>query len=158
MRIGVVSDSHGDLKALHIAMMQLGCFDILLHAGDFHQDAAWAKVQTNARVIAVPGNCDQVSLAPQERRVMVAGKKLWLLHGHRYGIKSGFGRLIQEAHRRRVDLVVFGHTHHPVVFYDRGVCFVNPGSVHDGRGTREAYGIIELHGSHLEAYTCDLVD
>ena len=39
IRIGVVSDTHGDFQALEQVLDQAGEVDLWLHAGDYSQDA-----------------------------------------------------------------------------------------------------------------------
>lgn len=53
MRIGIVSDTHGDLKALQKVLDQAGPVDLWLHAGDYSQDAPYIEAETNLPVMAV---------------------------------------------------------------------------------------------------------
>ena len=46
MRIGVVSDTHGDLHALRQVLDQAGEVDLWLHAGDYSQDAPYIEEET----------------------------------------------------------------------------------------------------------------
>lgn len=43
IRIGVVSDTHGDFQALEQVLDQAGEVDLWLHAGDYSQDARISK-------------------------------------------------------------------------------------------------------------------
>jgi len=158
MRIGLLSDSHGELEPLQRALEKLGDVDLILHAGDLYQDALWVSKQTEAEVLAIAGNCDVFSMAPQDRMLEVQGFQLLLVHGHRQNIKHGYDRLIEAAQTRDADIVVFGHTHHPIVFCAEDIVFINPGSVSDGRGSEVSYGLIEITNKGIEANTFPLVD
>ena len=158
MRIGLVSDSHGQLEPLQQALLKLQAVDLILHAGDLYQDALCLSKQTSIEVQAVAGNCDAWSLAPRERILEVGGFKLWLLHGHRFSIKRDTSQLVATAEDRGVDIVVFGHTHRRIVFRCKGILFVNPGSVADGRGSEESYGLLEIEDHKVCAQTFSLVD
>ncbi len=158
MRIGLVSDSHGELGPLQRALEDWGEVDLILHAGDIYQDALWLSMQTEVEVVGIAGNCDVWSMAPRDRMIEVNGRTLWLVHGHRLGIKHGYEELIAAAKARDVDIVVFGHTHQPIVFFSDNIVFVNPGSVSDGRGSECSYGILEIDEQGIRANIFPLVD
>ena len=158
MRIGLLSDSHGELEPLQRALQELGEVNLLLHAGDLYTDALWLGKQTEIEVLGVTGNCDVWSTGPRDRIIEIEGRKLWLVHGHRLGIKHGYDEMIAAARNRGVDLVVFGHTHHPIVFECDDIVFINPGSVTDGRGCERSYGLVEIGGDGISANTFPLVD
>jgi putative phosphoesterase len=152
-----MSDSHGNLEAVQRALLCMGEVAVILHAGDLYQDAVWLKRQ-GYRAIGVAGNCDHLAIAPRERRLKISGRRVWLVHGHRHDVKSGYRSLIEQARQRKAHVVVFGHTHYPVVFHDHDMCFLNPGSVDSGRGSGPSYGILEISAGQVSAYTCQIVD
>ena len=143
MRIGVLSDTHGDLEIARLALAKMGKVDLLLHAGDHYRDAlALAKT---VPVHAVVGNCDWELSEPAEVVIEAGGKKIWLTHGHKYGVKYSYNKLLAQAVKNKADIVVYGHTHIPVSEFREGVLLFNPGSVARPRGKRGAtYGIIEI--------------
>ena len=92
----------------------------------------------------VPGNCDYQQ-EPEEKILLVEGKKILICHGHRYAVKSGYLTFELAAREKRVDMALCGHTHR--VFYDRhnGVALFNPGSIGSpGFGNPPSYGILTL--------------
>lgn len=142
MRIGVVSDSHGDHQAIARVVAAAGRVDLWLHAGDCSQDAAWL---TGARVIAAAGNCDGRAAAKPDEFFEAAGKKIWLTHGHRYQVKQGSKELSWWGRHYAVDIVVFGHTHNPLIEAAPDLLLVNPGSVaRPNSGAYPTYAIIEI--------------
>ena len=78
----------------------------------------------------------------------LGGVRLFLTHGHLFGVKSGMSRLKLEADRVGADIALFGHTHRPFLEEDGGVWYMNPGAARDGR-----YGVIEMKDG---AFTCEL--
>ncbi len=68
-------------------------------------------------------------------------------HGHKYGVKSGRGRLYQAAVEKEAQLVLFGHTHEAEEFTMEGIRFFNPGSV--GRGMERTYGVLYIENRNI---------
>ena len=74
--------------------------------------------------------------------------RLFLTHGHLFGVKSGMSRLRLEANRVGANIALFGHTHRPFLEEDGGVWYMNPGAARSGR-----YGVIEITDG---TFTCEL--
>ena len=67
MRIGIMSDSHGNTMAIDAAVQLAGAVDLWLHAGDCIQDAEYLQLAADTEVALVAGNCDWPgSSAPQD--------------------------------------------------------------------------------------------
>ena len=147
MRIGVVSDSHGQLEALRAAAAALGEVDLWLHAGDCSQDSRVLSEVSAAPVIAVKGNCDGSAQTKPDEFIELEGCYIWLTHGHRHGVKYNCDELVWWAKEYRVQAVVYGHSHQPDNRFDSGVLVFNPGSVALPRGGRPTCGLIELDQS-----------
>ena len=52
----------------------------------------------------------------RERELKIGEYRVLLTHGHYYNVSLGVERLEQEARDRRLDIVMYGHTHRP--FYE----------------------------------------
>ncbi len=143
LRLLVVSDSHGRIDGILDLLARTGQPDLILHLGD-HQDPldeiAWA---TDCPVLGVAGNCDSWPAAgslPDQRLVILAGRRFFLAHGHRYQVKNSCGLLVRTAVEApfQADVILFGHTHHQMVHQQtvsgRPVWLANPGSAFPGRG------------------------
>ena len=144
VRIGIVSDSHGDFAALMRAYRCMGSVDLLIHAGDHFRDGKRLSEQVDIPVIAVAGNCDR-GLGPCDELVELFGLRFFITHGHTMAVKVGTRELVAVAARHKCDAVVYGHTHIPKVFIERGMLFVNPGSVsYPRQRSTPSYAIIEI--------------
>jgi len=120
---------------------------LVLFLGDCIKDFSdFEYIYSNIRFIAVRGNCDYNADVPDERIVEVAGKKIFMSHGHRYRVKLGHGMIGAEAKTRGVDICLFGHSHSPLIMNENGVQLMNPGSISEPRGASEypCYGVIKI--------------
>lgn len=144
MKIGVISDTHGERAAMERAVAAVGIVDEWLHAGDHMQDAAYIRSITGLRVTAVLGNCDGRSGAKLDEFIELAGRKIWLTHGHRYHVKESLQDLAWWARQYAVDGVVFGHSHQAVRVWTDNILFFNPGSAAHPRYGAPTCGLLEI--------------
>jgi putative phosphoesterase len=52
-----------------------------------------------------------------------------LTHGHRYGVNSNTSGILDLAKRNKADIVMFGHTHVPMIDLSGSIWTINPGSL-----------------------------
>ena len=143
MRIGIVSDSHGDTCVFEKMLAVPGAAEaeMWLHAGDFAPDADDLEIMSGKRVACVLGNCDLfVDGVYDETVVEVAGHRIFLTHGHLFNVR--FDTAAREA---GADIAVYGHTH--VALEERGdVTVLNPGSIARPRdGRHGSFMLVELN-------------
>ena len=137
MRIGILSDSHGDEDALRELVSEMGRLDALCFLGDVSDDARfleellWQRGGQTA-LYAVKGNNDFYTQEPEEIVVTLGGKRILMVHGHRHGVKQGLLRLSLYAQQKGADVVLFGHTHMAHVSGDGGMLLINPGAAGKG--------------------------
>jgi putative phosphoesterase len=94
---------------------------------------------------AVTGNCDFTRRNETHKIVELCGRKIFITHGHVYGVKSGYEKIISAAKGAGVDLCLFGHTHMPDLFHENSLIFMNPGSIScPNFGYDKSYGVIDL--------------
>lgn len=155
MRIGIISDTHGNTNAIDQAVKAAGEIDLWLHAGDLIHDAEYLRMAYDANVVNVAGNCDWGSRgAEDEEEVTVEGEKIFLTHGHLYGVKGNVAGFAQEVKDRGASIGVFGHSHVAFIKKINGVLLINPGSLsypRDGKG--QSFMVMELFaGQEPEIY------
>ena len=148
MKLLVCSDSHGNLDDLRLAVTREQP-DRVLHLGDMVRDGQKLLESFPGLVLEqVRGNCDGYGDGfPEEKELLVGGKRIWMLHGHTYRVKLGSSLLTEEARVRGVDAVVFGHTHQPLCVLDGGLWVMNPGTI--SGIPKVTYGLIELKDGRI---------
>jgi uncharacterized protein len=154
MKLGLISDTHGLLRPE--ALRALEGVDHVLHAGDVGDPDILTELEAIAPVTAVWGNTDGWDV--RDRTVEVAemelgGVRVVVLHGHR--LRSATPELAAAAHPDAA-LVVFGHSHKPLVRRIGEVLAVNPGSA----GPRRFRDPVTLALAQVEEgeVTAELVD
>ena len=92
------------------------------------------------------GNNDFFADLPREKEFVVGKYRIWLTHGHNYYVSMGNETIKREARARGVDIVMYGHSHKPVVDLGEDVIAVNPGSLTYPRqeGRRPSFIIMDL--------------
>lgn len=129
MKILVVSDSHGFEGNLRKVIERVEPIDMLIHLGDFESGEDRIKKMVNCDVHMVPGNNDYAPHLDRDKVVSIAGHRIFLTHGHKYGVYYGLYGLYDKAKENNCDVVLYGHTHIPKINYMDDITFVNPGSI-----------------------------
>ena len=110
MRIGIVSDSHGDVRVFNDMLAVPGAAEaeLWLHAGDFAPDADDLELLSGRRVVRVLGNCDLfVDGVYDETVVEVAGHRIFLTHGHLFNVRFDTEMLAEAARTAGADIAVY---------------------------------------------------
>jgi putative phosphoesterase len=122
--IGLISDTHGLIRpGVHSALTGV---ELILHAGDVGGATILDELRLIAPVRAVFGNTDPPD-HPElstELSVQVNGLRVHVSHGHEVGSPTPE----KLAERYDADVVVYGHTHRPLVARKDARLFVNPGA------------------------------
>lgn len=151
MVIGVLSDTHGRLHNAEQAVKAIKGMELLLHAGDFVSDAYQIEKLFNCKTICVAGNCDFYASEPEEKIFELEGFKVLLTHGHLYGVKYGYDRLLGRAKEVSANIVVFGHTHMTENVIIENVLLLNPGSLAFPRsGGSGTYAVLNIEKGKTE--------
>lgn len=129
MKILIVSDTHGKDTNLEKVLEQECPVDLLIHCGDIEGQEDYINALAKCPVCMVSGNNDFFSDLSREEELEINGRKVLVTHGHYYGVSLSLSRLVEEAQARNIQVVMFGHTHRPVVYEEAGVIAVNPGSL-----------------------------
>jgi uncharacterized protein len=121
IRIGVISDTHGLLRQRALDFLRGS--DHIVHAGDIGDTAIIDALAQIAPVTAVRGNNDIAPWADRMRDDEVLGigdKRIYVIHDA--------NTIAVDLRAQRIDVVVSGHSHRPLVRERDGIVFVNPGS------------------------------
>ncbi len=128
MKILVVSDTHGRNENLKKVIEKVSPIDMMIHLGDYY-NAEEIKRLVDCPVYMVAGNNDLSSECPKEEAITIGKHRIFITHGHRYRVNYSMDSLIYRAMENKADIVMFGHTHVPLVKYEQGITVVNPGSL-----------------------------
>jgi hypothetical protein len=143
LKVGLVSDTHGLLRPeVHDAFAGVAH---IVHAGDVGSDDVLEQLEAIAPVTAVRGNVDRGlrRRLPETAELELAGARVAVIHGDQLARRTPAAAA---ARFPRADLVVFGHSHVPLVERVEGVVAVNPGSAGQrrfGRPVTVALALIE---------------
>lgn len=153
--IGVVSDTHLPRfgRALPRALergLRRARVERIFHCGDFTDLLAATLFEQIAPFDAVAGNNDGRQIAERFGR-----RKIVLVEDVRVGMIHGDGkrgstkcRALDAFAPGEVDVVLFGHSHLPVVGRERGVLYANPGSPTDKRlNPLYSYALLTVDGA-----------
>lgn len=154
MKIVVFSDSHGDVQTM-VRIVKKIRPDLVLHLGDYVADAV--RLEKEIRVpetIIVKGNMDFGSAVATEKTIDINGKRMFITHGHEYGVKNGTKRVFKKGRGEGADLILFGHTHTPYMKVKKGITLLNPGKIGiSARGFHEpTYGVCRVG----ESISCEI--
>lgn len=141
MQIGIIGDTHGSTESMAKINDVFPPVEFYIHTGDHWQDAVYFEKKWRVPVLTVKGNCD-CGEYPSELLFTAGGKKFFVTHGHRYGVKFSLHRLFYRALEEGADYCIYGHTH--ILRYEEmeGIWFLNPGSPICPRGLKKCSGIL----------------
>ena len=123
VRVGLISDTHSLLRPE--ALAALHGVDLVLHAGDVGGFSVLRELAGIAPVQAVHGNTDDPILGlPQQLGLTLGGLRIHVSHGDELGSPTP-AKLV---HAYRADVIVYGHTHKPLIETRGETLVVNPGA------------------------------
>jgi hypothetical protein len=135
MKIIILSDTHikpgksliGLLPDDLVAIIKNS--DIIIHAGDFETLECYNELAGLGELVAVHGDTDVpeiMELLPERRVIEVEGVKIGVIHKGQLTSDNPDG-LRYLAKEMGVDVLIFGHFHHPII-EDYEVLLLSPGS------------------------------
>ena len=132
MKVLICSDSHGKLDYFQ-DVMELEQPEIVIFAGDHSVDALNISLMHHKIPFAyVRGNTDYDDDDAKDVRIFdLMGRKVFLTHGHLYGVKTNLNELEKKAREEIADICIFGHTHREYLVEKDGTVYVNPGALQD---------------------------
>lgn len=155
-KIGVVSDTHIPTRGRHLPQKLYELFadvQLILHAGDLVDEIVIDELKVLAPVEAVAGNMDPLKLHNQLGKIKLISLgevNIGLLHGDVGSRRVDYSRISDQFKPARLNAVVFGHLHEPLVRIDRGILYFNPGSAVDPRREpKPSCGRLLIEGSQI---------
>jgi len=150
MRIGVISDTHSIISSIERLESEIKGLGVLIHLGDNVEDVSIIKGFYNGKIINVRGNCDFSTSVPGDIVEEICGKKIFVTHGHRYGVKENLSKLRDKALETGSNIVLYGHTHIAKIDFEQGIWYINPGSASLPRDGARSYVIISIEKDCIE--------
>jgi len=146
----IFSDSHGSSSFLLRTAARHPDADLVIHLGDHGNLLSELSRQCPIPMKGVAGNCDgwHGRHLPSTLLLEIAGRRVFLSHGHHYGVKNQLDKLIKagSASPYHADVILFGHTHQAlertIAADGRQILLVNPGSCRTGSFSQPASAVI----------------
>lgn len=135
MKILLISDSHDTLVNIDFSK-----YDAIIHCGDYGKSE---PILIENNVHYVKGNCD--SRGANELVLDLFGRKVYVTHGHFYGVKESYDRVMYRAIELGCSVCLFGHTHIPIFKNEDDLLTMNPGAFMDDFR-------IEIEDEHINYY------
>jgi putative phosphoesterase len=155
MKIAILSDTH--VKKHSDKLFKLidnlsKEADMIIHAGDYVSSNVVSKLREHKNFVGVWGNNDKGyirDLLKEKIIVPVEGYKIGLYHGHGDS-KNTLQRAYDEFTNDKVDIIVFGHSHQPLILTKNKVLMINPGSPsYKRREPWYSYIILEIQDNKI---------
>ncbi len=155
--LGVVGDTHISPTRAGRSLDQVVEFfrranvGLILHAGDAGQASVLQTLEQVAPTFAVRGNADPLELIetlPDRVWIEAGSRTLLLLHGHhgKTALKAA-----RAAANPDIDLIVFGHSHKPLIDREGRTILFNPGSPTERRWNPHfGVGLIRVSDADIE--------
>jgi len=151
MRVLVTSDTHAPRRELPLWLVRLaGAADLIIHAGDLCDAEVYRVLSDLAPLYAVCGNNDFRLALPEQLTLRLGDVSIGVAHGH-----LGPGRTTEERALRTFapapDVVIYGHSHVPVLRHEAGMLVLNPGSPTLPRAGAASAALLELSAGRASA-------
>lgn len=132
MKILICSDSHTRLDYFQ-KVIDFEEPEMIIFAGDHSTDAVdMSLVYSEILFKIVRGNTDYFDKDTRDIEIFeVNGKKVFLTHGHLFGVKSNLNEIEKKAVSENADICIFGHTHREYMKEIDGITYLNPGALQD---------------------------
>ncbi|PRR77383.1 hypothetical protein CLLI_23670 [Clostridium liquoris] len=157
LKIGIISDTHITKHGDNINKIIDKYFkdvDMIIHVGDFNSMDVINNIKKKKKFMGVFGNNDSSTVKQylKEKDIInIEGYKIGMFHGHG-DKKTSIERAYDEFKDSKVDIIIFGHSHQPIIKTKNKILMINPGS--PSRKLKErwySYIVLELDKKKIEA-------
>lgn len=134
MKVLIISDTHGHGEDYFKLLKKIAPMDLVIHCGDVEGQESILEQKTlelsNCPIVMVSGNNDFFSNLEKEVSLKLGHRNILVTHGHNYYVSMGNEFIKQEAKARGFDIVIYGHTHRPLIDRENdNIIALNPGSL-----------------------------
>ena len=147
MRILVISDTHGELDRFWKVFNKLNKetpVQMIVHCGDYIEDAKEIRMRSGIPVVAVKGNCDGEYSDDGYSILETESGDFLVTHGHMHDVNFSLQKLYYTALDNNCIGALFGHTHRSAFVETGDLYMMNPGSLTKPRdGSGGTFGILE---------------
>lgn len=159
MKVLIVSDSHGKNTQLDWVIQRVSPIDMLIHLGDLEGSEDYIEAVAQWPYELVSGNNDYFTNIERDKMITIGAYQVLLTHGHRQQVYSGTETIKKWAKEKGADVVMFGHTHMPLLQIEDGIVVLNPGSIAKPRqeGHIPTYMIMEIDKKGKAHFTLNYV-
>ncbi|MEG1459318.1 MAG: metallophosphoesterase [Acetivibrio sp.] len=159
MKVLIVSDSHGRNQYLGQVIKKVSPVDLIIHLGDLEGSESFLRENSSCPMEIVSGNNDYSTDFEREKEIFIGNYKVLLTHGHRYNVHYGTEKIKDWARENGASIVMFGHTHLPLIDLSSDIIALNPGSISLPRqeGHRPSYLIMEIDREGKAHFTLNYV-
>ena len=169
MLIGLISDTHipDHVKTLPPQLKDVfRGVDMILHAGDIYLPQVLDELELIAPILAAEGDDDPFSTKNDPRVkwnqvINVDGITIRLMHDRLWAsvpFPKGAEKTADSERKNTPDVIVFGHTHAPVLEKKDSLLLVSPGSATFPNYKNElgTVGLLEINSGKAEAQIIQL--
>lgn len=150
VQVGIISDTHGLLRNEVVKAFKE--VELIIHCGDIDTPEVLDELEKVAPVKAVRGNMDRGAWAkklPPFDLIEINGISIYALHD--------LHQLDLDPESIKLDVVVNGHTHRPLMQRKKGILYLNPGSAGYRRNSSPlGISILTIKSGHLNVETIQL--
>ena len=127
---------------------------MIIHAGDYVSSTLLSKLREHKNFVGVWGNNDKKcirNLLNEKIILSLEGYKIGLCHGHgnnKSTLNTAYDKFIDD----KVDIIIFGHSHQPLIVTKNKILMINPGSPSCKRREQwYSYVILEIENNKISA-------
>lgn len=157
IKIGIISDTHiskDTYKIEEILKKYFRDVDLIIHAGDYKSIKVIETIRNVKKFVGVWGNNDGNNIRQQVREkeiLKLNGYKIGIYHGHGEG-KTTIDKAYEIFKEDKVDIIIFGHSHQPIIKTINKTLMLNPGTPTSKRKERwYSLIILELEKEFISA-------
>ena len=149
-KIVIVSDTHIPNRGKKLPQPLVDACegaDFIIHAGDWQILDVYHELSAYAETDGVAGNVDPWDIVDRfgRKKIFTFGDlKIGVVHGDGFR-KTTEQRALDSFEGENVDIIVFGHSHQPLMREMNGLTLFNPGSPTDKRREPQySFGLLEI--------------